>query len=621
MKFRPICILPLLLLFLLNPSFSQIQPSIQQQSKNINRINNEEKLALHYYRNKEYEKAAELYEILYKKNLTQYHYTYYMHCLLKIRDFKKAEKLAGKQIKKNPTRLKYHVDLGYIYQLAGKPALSKKEYDAAIRKLLPDAYQVKDLANAFYIRAQIEYAVETYLLGQKLLRGKHTFHFELANLYKVNGNYGKMIDEYLAELEDNPESMDRIQNRLQAVINEDLEGSISNYLWKALLKKSQRNPDNIEFSEMLLWFSIQKHDFEFALVQAKSLDRRFDENGQRVYELARLCISNRAYDHAIDAFNYIIKKGEEKPFYLSSVIGQLNARYLKIISGLFYQKSDLAMLEKDYITTVEAFGKTPETITMIRDLAHLQAFYLDKQDEAIEMLKSALKISYVSPKTISECKIELADIFLFSGEVWEATLLYSQVEKAFKHEPIGHLAKFKNARLTYYIGEFEWAKAQLDVLKAATSKLIANDAMRLSLLIGDNLDADSAMNGLRLFSKADLLSYQNKDDLALKTLDSIYLISLYHTLFDDILFKKAGIKIKNKQYTEVDSLLQQLVSNYPYEILADDALFMRAELQEIYFQNQNTAMELYQQLLLNYPGSLYTVEARKRFRRLRGDDI
>ncbi len=621
MKFKPICILPLLLFFLLNLSFSQIQPSIQQQSKNISQINNEEKLALHYYRNKEYEKAAELYEKLYKKSPTQYHYTYYMYCLLQIRDFKKAEKLTRKQIKKNPTHLKYHVDLGYIYQLTGKPALSRKKYDEAIRKLPPDAYQVKDLANAFYVRAQIEYAVETYLLGQKLLRGKHSFHFELANLYRVNGNYGEMIDEYLAELGDNPESMNRIQNRLQAVINDDLEGSISNYLWKALLKKSQRNPDNIEFSEMLLWFSIQKQDFEFALVQAKSLDRRFQENGQRVYELARLCISNMAYDQAIDAFNYIIKKGGGKPFYLSSVIGQLNARYLKIISGLSYQKSDLTMLEKDYITTVEAFGKTPETITMIRDLAHLQAFYLDKQDEAIEMLKSALKISYASPKTISECKIELADIFLFSGEVWEATLLYSQVEKAFKHEPIGHLAKFKNARLTYYIGEFEWAKAQLDVLKAATSKLIANDAMRLSLLIGDNLDADSAMNGLRLFSKADLLSFQNKDDLALKTLDSIYLISSYHALFDDILFKKTLIKIKNKQYTEADSLLQQLVSNYPYEILADDALFMRAELQEIYFQNQNTAMELYQQLLLNYPGSLYTVEARKRFRRLRGDDI
>ncbi|MBI9039042.1 MAG: tetratricopeptide repeat protein, partial [Bacteroidales bacterium] len=220
-----------------------------------------------------------------------------------------------------------------------------------------------------------------------------------------------------------------------------------------------------------------------------------------------------------------------------------------------------------------------------------------------------------------ECKIELADILLFQGEVWEATLLYSQVEKSYKNDPLGHLAKFRNAKLSYYIGEFGWAKVQLDVLKAATSKLIANDAMELSLLISDNLDADSSTFALELYSKADLYLFQNKNDLALITLDSIPKLSLWHPLFDEVLLKKAEIKIEMGAFEEADSLLVRLIDNYPDDILGDNALFLRAELYEKLFDDEEVAMELYRELLTKYPGSLFTVEARKKYRQLRGDNV
>ena len=221
-------------------------------------------------------------------------------------------------------------------------------------------------------------------------------------------------------------------------------------------------------------------------------------------------------------------------------------------------------------------------------------------------------------KILSSCS---QDIYIITGDVWESSLLYSQVEKTMRNEAVGHLAKLRNARLSFYIGEFGWAKAQLDVLKAATSKMIANDAMELSLLINDNMDADSTYTGLIYFSKADLLMYQNQDSLALITLDSINMIGLSHPLRDEVLLKKADIYIKNNHYDMADSLLALLIELYPDEILADNALFRRAELQETIFGNSDLAMELYQELLINYPGSLLTTEARRRFRALRGDDI
>jgi len=600
---------------------AQVTPAKQQQVKKAQQINTEERLASQYYRNKEYDKAAELYEKLYNQRPTQYYYTYYYFCLLQLREYQKAGKLVKKQIRKYPEIIKYHVDLGYVYIQADEAERAIKEFDEAIKKLPPSIPQIKDLANAFYARGQVAYSIETYSKGRKLLKNEYGFHFEMANMYKLSGNYNAMIDEYLAEVIEVPESLQKVLNKLQGAINEDTEGDITDYLWKSLLQYNQKNPENIESAEMLLWLSIQLKDFEYALTQAKSLDRRFNEAGNRVLEIAYLCIANEEYDEAIEAFAYVKDKGEAYPFYLESLTGLLKTRYLKITREYEYEDDELVALEEDYINTIDAFGKNRYSIPMMRDLAHLQAFYLNKLSEATEILEFAIELPNADAKTLASCKIELADIYLFSGEVWEATLLYSQVDKAFKNDPVGHMAKYKNAKLTYYIGEFDWAKAQLDVLKAATSKLIANDAMDLSLLISDNMDPDSSMRGLNLYARADLLSYQNKDELAMQTLDSIYLIGLSHPLFDEVLFKKADIMIKHGRFAEADSLLQRLANYYPYEILADDALFLRAEIQERQFNNIELAMELYQEILMNYPGSLFAVEARKRFRILRNDNI
>ncbi|HSG68245.1 MAG TPA: tetratricopeptide repeat protein, partial [Bacteroidales bacterium] len=276
---------------------------------------------------------------------------------------------------------------------------------------------------------------------------------------------------------------------------------------------------------------------------------------------------------------------------------------------------------KAYEEAILEFGVHAQTMQLLRDLAHIQAFHLDKVDEAIANLNLAIAVPGPENLPRAQCKLELADIYLFQGEIWEATLLYSQVEKTFKNEPIGHMAKLKNARLTYYIGEFAWAKAQLDVLKSATSKLIANDALELSLLIADNIEADSSYAGLFLYAQADLLTYQNKLDEAFMKLDAINILGGWHPLFDEVLFQKAEIRIQQGRYEEADSLLQKLYISYPDDILGDDALYRRARLQQEIFKDSSTAMALYQELLTNYPGSIFTIDARKRFRALRGDPM
>ena len=66
---------------------------------------------------------------------------------------------------------------------------------------------------------------------------------------------------------------------------------------------------------------------------------------------------------------------------------------------------------------------------------------------------------------------------------------------------------------------------------------------------------------------------------------------------------------------------EKVEENYAYDILADDALFELAGIYETNYKNTAKAMEYYERLMANYPGSTYVVEARKKYRTLRGDDL
>jgi len=278
-------------------------------------------------------------------------------------------------------------------------------------------------------------------------------------------------------------------------------------------------------------------------------------------------------------------------------------------------------MKQDYALLLTELGKTPFTIPLILNLAHLQAFYLGETNDAVELLLQAISIPKVTLAKQAECKLELADIYLFSDEQWEATLLYSQVEKTFKNEPLGHEAKFRNARLSFYIGEFGWALAQLDVLKAATSKLIANDALELSLLISDNIEEDSLTVPLSMYAKADLLEFRNRDQDALAVLDSISILYPMHSIADNVLFKKAEIFSKNGKFDMAATSYTEIIEKYPDDLLADDALYNLAGLYEYQLNNKGKAMEQYEKILTQYPGSLYVVDARKHFRALRNDPV
>ncbi|QQS28451.1 MAG: tetratricopeptide repeat protein [Sphingobacteriales bacterium] len=572
------------------------------------------RLGQQYIRQGEYEKAATIFEKLYEKQpQSSAYYRQYYQALLAIKDFVRAEELVKKQLKQDKNDPSLYVDLGLLLKNQNKIEEGEAEFEKAL-KIAKENY-INTLAATFISSGEYNYAIKAYTKARELTKNDKLHAREIAQQYMQLGESKNAISAYLDYASLQPGHIQIIFNELIRFTNkeEDIEE-----LQRQLYGRIQANNEELVFTEILIWAFYQQKDFEQAFIQVKALDKRLNEDGRRVLELARKARTEKQYDIALSAYEYVIAKGETNPHYLRTREEILNCRNEKIVQT-DYSTEDLKGLETDYLEFLRVFGKNSNTISAIRDLAALYAYYLNETNPAITLLEEALKIPAISTYNRALTKLDLGDYYLMAGEIWEATLFYSQVDKDFKEDILGEEARYKNAKLSYFNGDFEWAQAQLNVLKASTSELIANDALKLSVFITDNLGLDTSAVPMQMYARAELLILQNKRTAAIATLDSVNKEYPAHALNDDILFARAQLSKQQRKYTEAAQYLNEVLDSYGTDILADDALFQLAELNENQFGNKEKAMEHYQNLLINYPGSLYVVEARKRYRKLRGD--
>jgi outer membrane protein assembly factor BamD (BamD/ComL family) len=390
---------------------------------------------------------------------------------------------------------------------------------------------------------------------------------------------------------------------------------------KSLYTKVQQEPNEPAYNELLIWYFVQKQKFSRALLQEKATDKRLKLAGNRVYDLGMLAMNNKEYKVAADAFEYVVNtypQGQLYPFARRLVI---NAREEQVKNTYPVDKGEIRKLITDYQRMLAEIGTNVKTLEALRSTANLYGNYLDSKDTALTVLDLAIDLGKTDRNFVDKCKLDKGDIFLLKGEPWESTLLYSQVEKSQKEELLGHEAKLKNAKLHYYKGDFTVSKDILDILKLATSREIANDAEQLSLLIVDNTGLDSTEAAMREYAAIDLLLFQNRTDEAVDKLNGMWKKYGEHSLADEILWLRAKTYMKQGKQAEALEDLKMITTKFPQDILGDDAMFTQGRIYEEQVKDKNAAMEIYQKILTQYPGSIYGAEARKRFRLLRGDVV
>ncbi len=587
-------------------------PALAQKTSDI-------QLANQYYQDGQIEKAISMYESLAKnsRNIPLIHNNYY-RILLNTGRFDEAEDYILKVLKKYPGNPYYQIDRGLIFVQKNQKEKEKAYFTQLIEEMVDEEFQIRVAAQHFARNQLYEYALQVYALSRKKQRDPYMYSLQMANLYRILNRKDQMIEEYLNFTNEQPNQINSVKNILQNVLTEEEDLTAFENM---MIDKVQKNPNNDTYTELLIWVNLQQKDFYAAFIQARAVDKRFKLQGSGVLNIGKIALENKDYRNAIRIFEYIIDNYPETQNYQVSRRYVIKAREEKVKNTFPVDKEEIRILISDYNELIDEIGLNQYTVEAMRSKALLHAFYLDEYQQAIKILEEIINIPRMNKRIVDRSKLDLGDIYLLIDQPWESTLLYSQVEKSSKETPIGYEAKYKNAILSYYTSDFALAQAHLDILKNATTREIANDALKLSLLIKDNTALDTTDENMKRYAYVDLLLFQNKKMIALDSIGNMKKDLKMHSLYDEILLLEANINLELGNFDNSISILNELIENYHYDILGDDALYLKGKILQDYKKQDQQAIEIYKEILIKYPGSIYVADARRRLRILRGDFV
>ena len=570
---------------------------------------NSSSLAESYFREGEYEKASQIYESLEKNNPFNTRYLKRLiTCYQETSNYEKAADLLQKKLLNNPSQHYLRIEIGYNFDRQQKTALAKKEYDFAIDAITSDPSLGGIMGRMFQQNNLLDYAIEAYSKTMRLYKNA-SYEFQIAQIYGEKGEFEKMFDSYTQLIDKDENYLGGVQRFTSRYINEDATNSNNIAFKKSLLKKSISNPKNV-WNELLSWLFTKQKEYGKAFIQEKALFNRDPAYIETVFRLAKIAFENNDITTAKKCFDFILEKTN---FIEEKLTAEL---YLLKIAVKTTDKNSASLFEK----TLQKYGVNRNSLEIQLEFADYLTFKINNPSKAIEVLEKALLLSTSKFKN-ARIKLKLGEVLVFTGRFNKALLYFSQVQTQLKNHPLSQQARFKVAQTSYFKGDFKWAKSQLKILKGSTTQLIANDAVDLFLVISDNEPKDSIPSGLIDFAKADLLAYQNKNTEAIAIYSAMAQKYQGQNIEDDVLFNQAALYLKENQYENTISNLLKIISINADGILVDDSYYLLAEVYKNKIKDTEKASEYYQKIIFEKPSSIYLVDARKKYREIRGDII
>jgi len=570
-----------------------------------------EEIADDYFKRGEFEKALITYQKL-NENNNNFNISYkIISTLQQLERYDEAQNVIVDFMTKYKLPM-FLVEMGYNYQLKDSLDIANQYYNKAVSLIEEKPAYTSSVANQFEIHSLLDEAIIVYKKGMELLP-EANFNIQLARIYGEQGNVEQMFSNYIDYTELKPVFLNNTKRIFSDFISENKDNENNLILKKLLLKKIQEQP-NTYWYELLSWLFVQEKEYSKSFTQEKALYKRNPESLDRIIELAVAAVNAKVYGTAQDIFKYVLENSQD----IQTVL--LAHQYLLDIGAQNASKKELLEIDKKYLDLFKQYGTYEPTLSLQIAYGKFLAFYLQKPEEAGQLLKQSLKLN-LSAFQEATVKLKLGDILVLQERFNEALIYYTQIQANLKNSTISQEARFKVAKTSYYKGDFDWAEAQLKILKSSTSQLIANDALDLKLLISDNKYDDSLHVALKLYAKADLMAFQNKTDEAISLLDTILTEHKGESIVPQALFKQAQLFEQKKQFEKALANYQSIITNYRDGILVDDAYYFLAELYNNQLALPEKAKALYEKIIFDHQDSIYFVDARKKFRMLRGDAI
>lgn len=575
------------------------------------------RLAEQYFRDGEFEKAAAMYKSMYAKNPNYNYLEKYTQSLSSLGRKEEAQQVVTEAYKRNPNDL--YTTILYAVQMEEMGELEKAEaaYNEIVSRPVKSVNEIFNIASRLRMSNKNKMALKVYEKGLEQFDRNSEIAYSAAFLYREVDENEKMITCLLDAMNNNNQRMINIQSFIQRYLSkEDME-----IVKNQLLERIQKDPSSTQYTEMLSWVFVQERNIAGALRQYIALDRRLSLDGTSVYDMGKLAYREGDYKAALTAFNYITQnRSDNQGIYFSARVEEMEVMKAVIADSAKPSPADIDSLRQKYNIFLAEFGKNPGTAGVIASFADFEGNLANNPEKGIALYRELLDIKGLNKYIEANAKLNLGDLYFIIGEKWEATLLYAQLDKSFRDEMLGQEARYRMARLSYYDGDFEWAKEQFNILKVATSRMISNDAIDKVVFINDNLNLDTTPVPMMLFAEGELLVARKLYDEALLKFRQITDEFPEHGLTDDILYVKAQIAKQRKDYVAAENFYLEIVNNYATDIKGDDAIFELAQLYETRLNRTEDALNLYERLFLEFENSIFAVEARKKYRELRTNE-
>ena len=575
-------------------------------------------LANSYFRKGEYEKAILLYKPLFENNpIRQDYFKSLLTCYQQVESYEASQSLIEEQIQRFPEQIYLFIELGYNHQLQGQDETAQKYYKQSIDFVRQNPNFVFMIGRSFRQNHLLDEALISYQIAKEL-NPKLNTEISEAQIYGEKGELEKMFSLYLDLVDKNANYFTTVQRYVGNFITEDKNDSNNLLFKKLLLKRAQSNPKDA-WNILLSWLFMQEQDYSKALTQEKSLFKRKPGSLERIREIGYLSFNKQDFKTSKEAFEYMLSKSEEAVLDNESKL-LAEIYLLKIENNSIKEKKDKSNIEEKYKELIEKYGQGKETLELHLSFAEFLTFDYDEPEKAIVNLEK------IVPDAESEfekgiIQMKIADILVFTDQFNQALILYTQIQYDLKNSQLAQEARFKVARTSYFKGDFQWAQNQLKVLKSSTSQLIANDALELSLKISNNIDKDSLNEGLKIYAKSELLGFQKKYQQAIDTLSYVLRQFKGQQIEDDALFTQANFYQALEIYNKAEANLLTILNFHPESLLIDDSIFKLGILYRDQLQDPVKAQEMFEKIIFEYPSSIYLVDARKYYRKLRGDNI
>ena len=569
-----------------------------------------EQLAQYYYDKGDFEKAKISYEELLQSVPQNYQYFIRtIDCYQQLKQFDVAEKAIQTRLDKYK-QSSLLVELGYNFKIQQQDEKAQKYFEQALAKIKSNPNEVYGIANSFEKKVLLDYALKAYQTAVQL-QPNFNFNYQMGLLYGQLGNTDMMISTFLDEAFVHQESTILIQNQFSRFMTDEGDAGFSANLRKALITRTQKNQD-VYWNQFLSWFYTQQKEFGKAFVQEKAIYKRNPESLNAIINLAQLAIDEKDDTTATTILEFVLENTTE-----IELLVQANTYLMQVKIDTTSEK-EWPNLETELSALISKYGISPFTLSLQLMQAHFLTFNLKKPEAGKTIVRAALELQLDEYET-AQAKMELADILLYEAKFNQALLYYSQIETDLKNDAVAHEASLKAAKTSYFKTDLEWALKQFKELKSASTQLIANDALEYFLLINDNTVADSTQVALKSFAKADYLEYQNRNQEAIQAFQAILKqfkgqeIEAVTNLRLGQLYEKIGeFSLALPQY-------QNIIEQHSDGIYVDEALYFSAELYKNQLQLPDKAKPLYEKIIFNHQDSIYFVEARRKFRELRGD--